>query len=88
MFFYDWKLEYSIGCDPLIYIEDGGLIPVGNKSKTLVQKRALLPIGKPFSPSFPTGSTNPGLKGPSFSPGFSPGTKGAPLVPIGKTNRD
>ena len=32
-------------------------------------------LGNPFSPGFPTGSTNPGLKGPSFSPGFSLGTK-------------
>ena len=38
-------------------------------------------LGNPFSPGFPTGSTNPGLKGPSFSPGFAPGTKG------GNTNR-
>ena len=35
-------------------------------------------MGNPFSPGFLTESTNPGLKGPSFSPGFSSGTKGIP----------
>jgi len=45
-------------------------------------------LGNPFSPGFPTGSTNPGLKVPSFSPGLAPGTKGGPLVPVGNTNRD
>jgi hypothetical protein len=29
----DWIDENSIGHDPLIYIEGGGLIPVGNLSK-------------------------------------------------------
>ena len=33
-------------------------------------------LGNPFSPGFPTRSTNPGLKVPSFSPGLTPGTKG------------
>ena len=42
----------------------------------------------PFSLGFGTGSTNLGLKGPSFSPGFAPGTKGPPLVPVGNTNQD
>ena len=31
--FVDWIDGYSIGHDPLIYIEGGGLIPVGNLSK-------------------------------------------------------
>ena len=37
----------------------------------------------PFSPSFGTGSTNPGLKGPSFSPGFALGTKSRLVIPTG-----
>lgn len=27
------KVGFSIGCDPPIYIEDGGVIPVANVSK-------------------------------------------------------
>ena len=46
----------------------------------LVEKRAVLLILNPFSPGFGTRSTNPGLKGPSFSPGFAPGTKCFRLV--------
>ena len=42
-------------------------------------------VGKPFSPGFPTGSTNPRLKGPSFSPGAKeasqPGHVGRPFSP-------
>jgi hypothetical protein len=32
--FDDWIDENSIGHDPLIYIVEGGLIPVGNLSET------------------------------------------------------
>jgi hypothetical protein len=32
--FGDWKLEYSVSHDPLVYTEEGGLIPGGNESKT------------------------------------------------------
>jgi hypothetical protein len=31
---FDWMLDYSVGQDPLIYIERGGLIPVENPPKT------------------------------------------------------
>ena len=45
-------------------------------------------LGNPFSPGFSTGSTNPGLKVPFFSPGLTSGTKGGSLVPVGNTNRE
>ena len=64
----------------------------------LVHKQAVLPIGKPLQSRFFNREHESGTKGPSFSPGFSPGTKGkrplglatwaGPLVPVGITNRD
>ena len=48
---------------------------------TKYRNRLYSRLENPFSPGFLTGSTNPELKGSSFSPGFS-------LVPVGKTNRD
>ena len=71
----------ACGSFPIFLYNDGRL------GLPLVEKRAVLPVLNPFNPGFGTRSTNPGLKGPSFSPGFSPGTKCPPLVPVGNTNR-
>ena len=49
----------------------------------LVQKRAVLPVGKPLQSWFFNRSTNARLKGPSFSLGFLPGTKGRLIIPTG-----
>jgi hypothetical protein len=45
VFFDDWIDGNSIGHDPLIYIEEGGLIPVENLSKA-------------YFPSFPCPKTD------------------------------
>lgn len=37
----------------------------------LVEKPYFLSVGNPFSPGFPTGSSNPGLKIAIFSPGWN-----------------
>ena len=56
--------------------------------QTLVEKRAVLPVLNRLQSRFWNRDYEIGTKGPSFSPGFTPGTKGAPLVPVDKTNRD
>ena len=35
----------------------------------IVQKINVVPVGKPFCPGFPTGTTRPGQKGRAFCPG-------------------
>ena len=56
------------------------LLPITQRFIHWYRKKLYSRLRNPFSSGFPTRSTNPGLKGPSFSPGFSPGTKGQPRL--------
>jgi len=49
---------------------------VAPKEHSLVQKWAVLPVLNPLQSWFWNREHESGTKGPSFSPGFAPGTKG------------